>query len=180
MAGATINCRNRMTVDGSDRGNTVAGIASIADHERTGVVGISAGKTVRGMTERALDDGIGVGRCRRLADRQIAVVTGGASSGDPVMVKAAVGIQIEKAGGIVAIVTFAIGGQMKLGLAHCQYPIVALAAITEYFLMVDKGGDVESQRGVASFAQAAGANVILRFGWNRAKVVVVAIDATRR
>jgi len=42
---------------------------------------------------------------------------------------------------------------------------MALAAVAKHFLVVDKGNDVKSQRGVAGLAPAGGSDVIQRLAW---------------
>ena len=56
---------------------------------------------------------------------------------------------------------------------------MAITACTEYFEVIDKGCNVPRSWRVAGFAQVTGAHVALRLGWNRGKVVVVAVDAAR-
>ena len=52
---------------------------------------------------------------------------------------------------------------MKLRFTYSNYIIVTVAAISKYFLMIDKGDDVVSLRGMAGLAHITGSSVIRYF-----------------
>ena len=66
--------------------------------------------------------------------------------------------------GIVAVVAFGLGFDVKVGFSDGQYAIVAFAAVTENLLVVNKSGLGESQRGMAGLAHIAGGVVIRDLG----------------
>jgi len=73
-------------------GNTVTGIASATHNGRVGVVGVSAKKTVYGMTVNAFRVGFIMDLSRRLTNGNSTVVATAASPADIRMIKAAVRI----------------------------------------------------------------------------------------
>ena len=81
------------------------------------------------------------------------------------MIKATVRIQFQKMAGIVAVTTFSVRRCMEFGFTDGGYTIVTFAAISKYFLMIDKRDDVVSLRGMAGLAHVTGSNVIRHFGW---------------
>ena len=83
------------------------------------MVGVGALKTCSRMAESAFNVGIRVRSSwggGRLTDRQVAIVTGDAATGDTRMIKAAVRLQSEKTGGIMAVIAFGVGLRMEFGL----------------------------------------------------------------
>ena len=58
---------------------------------------------------------------------------------------------------------------MKIGFTDGQDVVMAFAAVTEYFLMVDKRNRVETQRGMTGLAHTAGGEVVRRFPGNLAR-----------
>ena len=89
----------------------VAGVTAFSDDIRAGVIGEGRQKTQRRMTVAAF--GVGHNVAFVLARSHGAVVTAGADIGDPRMIEAAVRVQLEKMGGIVAVVAFGVGWRMK-------------------------------------------------------------------
>ena len=67
-------------------------------------------------------------------------------------------------GSVVAIITFGLGFDVKVGFSDGQYAIVAFATVTEDLLVVNESGLGESQRGMASLAHIAGGVVIRDLG----------------
>lgn len=165
---------------------TMTSIATGPDNDGVGVIRKRVQKTFRRMTTYAFSDGNrmvarwSVGGRGRFANGRGAVVAALASTRNTRMIKAAIPIQFKKAGGIVAVIAFAIRREVKFGLADGDITVVTVAAIAEHFLMVDKGDDVESQGGVAGFTHIAGGDMATRFAANGNKVVIVAVDAARR
>jgi hypothetical protein len=135
------------------------------------MVGIGAEETDSRVAVAAFRSSIGVRRCGRFTNRHGAVVATGARPGNSRMVEAAVRIQRQKTGGIVAVVALGIGRLMKGGFTDCQNAVMALAAITKHFLVIDIRNYVKTQRGMAGFAHTAGGDVIRRFprdfAWSR-------------
>lgn len=142
---------------------------------RKGVV-----KTGDGMTDAAL--GIGVEMCVVFADRDETVVTDIAGTLDATVIEAAVGPELEKMRGIVAIIAFRLGGRMKSGLADGTNAVVAFTALAQHFTVVDVGNDVESvdtERRMADFAHVAACHMVLRFADDVGETAVVAPFAVR-
>ena len=160
MAGNAIDNRYRMAVRGSDCANAMAGIAAGVGDHAGGVVGISTQETNRRMAVDAFGGGIRVRRRGCLANRHGAVMAIGTQSGNSAVIKAAVRVQRKETGGIVAIVAFGAGGQMRTGFTDRQNSVMASAAIAKYFLMIDKGGNVETQGSMTGLAHIAGGDVI--------------------
>jgi len=80
------------------------------------------------------------------------------------MIKAAVWLQREKTGGIVAVRAFAFRLSMKIGLTDGLHSVMTFAAIADYFLMINKGGNVKSQWCMTGLAGIGGSDMIARFG----------------
>ncbi len=76
------------------------------------------------------------------------------------MIEAAAGPKLEKMICVVTIVALGFGRPMKLRFADGLHTIVAFAAITKNFLMIDKRDERESQRCVTSLAGVAGGEMI--------------------
>ena len=79
------------------------------------------------------------------------------------MIKAAVRFQVQKMGGIVAGIAFGLCLLMKFRFTDGQYIIMAFAAISKNFLMIDKGGNGKAQRGMTGLAHITGSDVIRQF-----------------
>jgi hypothetical protein len=92
-----------------------------------------------------------------------AVVATGASTGNTRMIKATIGFQCKKTGGIVAVIAFEGCRHMKIGFTDRQNTVVAFAAVAKRFLMVDKRDYVKTKGGMTGLAHTAGSDVILRF-----------------
>ena len=97
------------------------------------------------------------------------VVATAASTGNTRMIETTIRFQFEKTGGIVAVVAFGAGRLMKLGFTDGQNPVMAFAAVTRHFLMIDKRNYVKSLRGMTGLAHTAGTDVIQRFPRNLAR-----------
>lgn len=95
------------------------------------------------------------------------------------MIKAAVRAKLEKMRGVVAIVAFRIGWNVKFGLSNCLIAVVALTAITEDFQVIHIGKNRKTERAVAGRAGIAGGNVARHLFWNIRKILVVAVHAVR-
>ena len=92
-----------------------------------------------------------------------AVVATAASTGNTRMIKATIRCQYKKTGGIVAIIAFEGRRYMKFGFADGRYIVMALAAISKHFLVIDKGDNRKSQRCMTSFAVVGDSDVIAYF-----------------
>lgn len=123
---------------------------------------------------RALRD-VGCRGC--LPDCHRTVMTAAACPANIRMIKAAVRVQLQKCDGIVAVTAFGLRWLMKHGFTDCGNTVVALAAISEYFLMIDSGDNVESLRGMAGLARITGADVNRPFTRNRNEIIVMTIHA---
>ena len=75
---------------------------------------------------------------RRFADSGDTVVATGTSTRNARVIEFTVRVKFKKAGGIVAAIAFGVGRLMKLGFTDCQHIVMASAAVTKHFLMVDK------------------------------------------
>ena len=106
VAGAAVDERHRMAGRLAGRGNTVAGITSVADDLRAGMVRVGARETFCRVTGATFGAGVRVGWGRRLAFRHRAVMTPRARPGNTRMIEAAVGLQFQKMSRVVAVVAF--------------------------------------------------------------------------
>ena len=112
-----------------------------------------------------------------LTDGRNAIVATGTTTGNTRMIKATVRLQCKKTGGIVAAIAFDDRRHMKIGFTEGQHTVMAFAAISKYFQVVNEGHAGESQRGMTAFAHIAGSDMVLRFAPNRNKIVAMAIHA---
>jgi len=93
------------------------------------------------------------------------------------MIKTAVRFQLQKMGGIVAVIAFSIRRCMKLGFTNGQFAIVTLAAISKNFLMICKGDNVKSLRRMTGLTRITGSDVSQRLTRNRTEIIVMTIHA---
>ena len=95
------------------------------------------------------------------------------------MIKTTVRFQFQEMGGVVAVVAFSVRRRMKLGLADGRYAVVAFAAISIYFQMINKVDVGKScwRRCMAGRARVTGRDVIQRFARNLIKLIVVTVHA---
>jgi len=189
MAGIAIDVRYRMTDRLTRRRTrTISNMTGIARYTRThnvraGMIGVGVQETDRGMAITAfrVGDRVGAGwdvsGSRRHTSSHSAVVATAAYSGNTGVIKAAVRFQFKKSSGIVAVTAFGVRWHMKCGFTDGQVTIVTLAAISENFLMIDKGDYVKSLRGMTGLAGITGADVSQRFTRNVFKIIVVTILA---
>ena len=142
-------------------GNTMAGIAPSGHYYGVVVVGVGIQKTNSSMTVTAFS----VGNCMAfvLTSSHSAVVATRACPGNIRMIKAAVRCQVQKTGGIVAVIAFDHRRRMKVRFSDGYDTIMAFAAISKYFLMIGKGDDVKSLWGMAGLAVITGGDVSWRF-----------------
>lgn len=173
MAGIAIeeSVRKRMA-DRLTQGRTrsisnMTGITACPRNSWAGVVRIGILKTDGGMAVTAFSVGVRVGAALadggRLASGYSTVVTTGADSGYVRMIKAAVRSQLQKAGGIVAVIAFSLCWCMKFRFSDRLYTVMTLAAYSKYFLMIDESGRGKSQGSVTSLAHITGSVVIRHF-----------------
>jgi hypothetical protein len=177
MTGTTIDCRYGVTVRWPNRRNTMTGITgdTHTDNFRTGMVGKCVQESFNRMTGYAVRvgdrviPGWGIDGRRRLTDSSVTVVATGTSTRDAGVIKTTVQAKFKKTGGIVAII--ALGGclYMEFGFTDGLHAVMASAAATKHFLMIDKRNDVKTQRGMTGLAHTAGTDVIQRFPWNLAR-----------
>ena len=66
-------------------------------------------------------------------------------------------------GGIMAVIAFGVCRYMEFRFTDGDDIIVTLTAIAKNFLMIDKGNNVKSLRGMAGLAHITGRNVIRHF-----------------
>jgi hypothetical protein len=79
------------------------------------------------------------------------------------MIKAAVWFQVQEMAGIVAGIAFSLCWRMRYRFTDDQYIIMAFAAISKNFLVINKGGNGKAQRGMTGLAHIAGSEVICQF-----------------
>ena len=110
---------------------------------------------------------------------QNSVVATGAATRNLAMIVAAVRFYKQKTGGRVAIIAFFSRLHMLVGFANGQYTVVALAANSKDFKVIDRVDDSESNRSrcMTGCAGVTCRCVILRFTWNAANLSIVAIHA---
>ena len=53
------------------------------------------------------------------------------------MIETTVRFQHQEMGSVMAVVTFGVRRRMEFGLTDGQYTVVAIAAVSEYFQMID-------------------------------------------
>ncbi len=80
------------------------------------------------------------------ANRDSAVVAGGAASRDTRVIEGSVRIELHETGGRVAVATFLCRSEVIRRLARGDDAIVTSAAVTEYFGVIDEARDVEAYR----------------------------------
>ena len=122
----------------------VAGATCLTYNVSTSVVRVGWQEACRSMTVTAFrvgdrvgaGRGVGGGRC--FTSGHSAVVATVACPGNARMIKAAVRCQLKKTDGIVAVIAFGICRCMRLGFTNSRYAVMAFAAISKYFLMIDK------------------------------------------
>ena len=165
VTGVTIQCgiNQRMPGYRTGRGDPVAGIAAIAGNLRSGMVRVRAGKTRRVMAGAAFGSRLMREICVHGSGGDGSIVTTGALSNDIRMIKAAIWVQFQKMGRVMAIIAFGGRGNMVYRLSNRGDVIVTFAAHTKHFLMIHGGNWRESQRGMTSLAEIAGRNMDHRF-----------------
>jgi hypothetical protein len=159
------------------RRNTMAGIAPVTYNLRAAVVGERSLKTNSRMAETAVSVGVRVRRDGCHTCGHVTIVAKGATAGNTVMIKGAIQLEVEKTGGIVASIAFNSRRDVLHGFANGHYTVVADAAITENFHVIDKRDSAESEGGMTGLAGIAGSGVIRRFTPNRRKLVGMTIPA---
>ena len=68
------------------------------------------------------------------------------------MIKAAVRLQSQKMGGIVAVIAFGVRYLMEARFANGGYIVMTFATVTKYVDMIDEGDRGKSESRVASLA----------------------------
>jgi hypothetical protein len=101
------------------------------------------------------------------------------------MVKTAIRQEFKKMAGIVALVTFGLCRLVKYRFANCPHVVMAVAAIAENFLVVNKGSDGKTLRCMTGLTHITGRKVIRVFGVDQTSVTdfvypIVAIHAIGR
>lgn len=123
-------------------------------------------ETNRGMTVSTIfcDARIRMWRCRiYLANCNRTVMATLACPQNISMIKAAVWFQLQKSRRIMTFIAFLSRGDMKFRLADSRYTIMAIAAITEYFEVIDKSNNVEPELRMTGLAHISAGRVIPRF-----------------
>jgi hypothetical protein len=82
------------------------------------------------------------------------------------MIETTIHVQIEKTGGIVAVITFGFGYNMKFRLADSQNTVMTFTTITKNFLMIGIRNNFKSLRGMAGLAGITGSDMIRWFRCN--------------
>jgi hypothetical protein len=156
--------RYRMTGRLSRGVYTVAGIAPDTQDAGVRVIWIGRQETWNRMTVTALRACIRMKAALRdggsLTSGDWAVVATGTYSGYTRVIKTAVRVDVQKMSGIVAVIAFRRRRCVKFGFTDSHYAVMALAAITEYFLVIYYGDKSESQWRMAGLAQITGSDVI--------------------
>ena len=88
------------------------------------------------------------------------VVACGACSCNTAMIITAIRLQRQKAGGRMTILTFGIRRDMKFRLPNGQDTVMAVAAFTENFKMVNKANKVKTECGMTGLTHITGGEVI--------------------
>jgi len=179
MADIAIDVRYGMADRWTGRGNTMAGIAPVTHNFRAAVVGERSLKTDSRMAEAAVSVCVRVRGGGRLTCGHSTIVAKGAITADSDMIKAAIQPDIEKTGGVVASIAFNSRRDVPVGFTDGHYTVVAGAAITENFQMIDKRDSAESEGCMTGLACITGSGVIRRFTPNWRKLSVMTIPAIR-
>ena len=153
----------------------VTGITGSTCNNRAGVIGVGGQKTLRRVTVTTLSIGNDVGFV--FAYGYDAGVATGAYRSDIRMIEAAIRLQFYKTDGIVAAVTFGICWLVELGFADGLNTVMTLAAISEYFLVISKGDNIETLRRMTGLAHITACDMILRFSSQCCILIVMTIYA---
>lgn len=106
-----------------------------------------------------------------LAHGYCAVVASGAFPDDVAVIIAAIRIQLQKMIGSVAVVALPVGRGMEFGFADGDDVVMAFTTGAEHLVMIDQVNLVETSRGMAGFAQVAGAGMRHRLAPGNAAIV---------
>ena len=96
------------------------------------------------------------------------------------MVETTVWLQFQKADGIVAVIAFRDCRLMEFGLADGCYAVVATAAISKDFPMIDERDNIKSQWRMTGRTGIAGRDMDRLLDRDTGKVFVMADLAVRR
>ena len=147
------------------------------------MVGVGAQETVGGMAVDALGVSIrvsarwGIVGGKRLACGHSAVVAHGTTTRNTRMIKVAIQRQLQKTGGVMAVIAFDDRRQVKFGFTDGQYTVMAFTAISKNFEMINNGDNGQSQGCMTGLTHITGTEVIRRFLRNRPNLGVMAIHA---
>lgn len=94
------------------------------------------------------------------------------------MIIAAIRIELQEMGGIVAIIAFGVGRRMEFRFTYRQHTIVAFTACTKNFLMIDRDDNVKPRSGMAGMTVVTGRDMTRQFSWcgNTVMARVTVID----
>lgn len=108
-----------------------------------------------------------------------AVVTHIAIAIDTSMIKVAIHVDIDKTGGVVAVIAFHRCLDVMAGFANGQHTVVAFAALTKCFLVIHKAEKVKAKGGMTGLTHIGGRKVVRRFGSHRWITAIVTIRTQR-
>lgn len=89
------------------------------------------------------------------------------------MIKAAIGFEFQKSRCIVTYIAFLGRGDMKFRFTDSRCTVMAIAAITKYFEMIDKGDNIKSELRMTGLAHISASRVIPRFTYLHARFAVM-------
>lgn len=166
MAGAAIYVGKRVANGRTVGRDAMAGVTAIAHHVRSAVIRVSAWESRSRMAGTTFAVGDGVGWAGGFADGDCAVMAPDTSARNVGVVEAAIRSERQKMIGIVATVAFDICVYVELGFADGDSAVVAFAAVTEYFFVIDVYRWGKPQRRMTGCTQAAGCRVVEGLAWN--------------
>ena len=110
------------------------------------------------MTETTFGIGGNVGIM--LARGNLAIVATDANAADTGMIERAVRIQLKKMSGVMTLVAFGFGLNVKSGFSNGNRTVMAFAASTENLLVIDKGDAGKGLRGMAGLTRVRGGEMV--------------------
>lgn len=163
MAIAAIGCCSNMILRRifSCRVNTIMAVpAHLVRGQRSMVNTNGRNKTIRGVAGNTI--AIGDNMIRIFTRCRYTIMTTATVLIDTGMIKAAIQPQLQKTGGVVAVIAFFIGWNMAIGLTYRCYAVMTGTAITKYVAVIHEGDHGEPKRCMARLALVGGSNVVAR------------------
>lgn len=175
MTGCAVHSYHWMCYDRACCTDAMAGVAANVQYRRAAMIGKRINKTLSRVTLTALAVRFRVRRTGRFPGGYGTVMATRAGTQNAAMVESAIEIQVQKVDGVVAIVTLGVGVDVKLGFSQRQITIVALAALAEYFQVIDETDERKAQGAVAGLAGITCSQMSRRLVGDVDETLVVAV-----